>query len=1160
MSELKLTDGVGLAECNECPLNNSSQVLSHLVNKEIVDILVIGQCYSSDTEVLTDVGWKLFKDLNRTERIATLNPQNNVISYHQPIKYLEFNYEGKMYNIRSNYIDLLVTPDHNVLVNRRAFPSQEIKSRTEFVKARDFNFHTHRILRNGVWLGQSELKFTLPSIDIAYAVFGKNKRIDVVNEIDINIDDWLAFFGFWIAEGWTYRRKHKNYSNSFAYYVGVGQNDNKKCDEFEVLLKRLPFKYKKKIDRAGFVRFFIYNKQLYSYLEQFGKCYNKHIPNWIKFLSTDKLKILFDWMMKGDGNVHRGCLFYTTTSKQLADDVQEIALKLGLSAIVRLRKRDSKYIKDNKCYDSSKWRSVYQISIIRKVSPSSFKKAPVLIDYFDKVYCVEVPNHVIYVRRNGRACWCGNSPGLDEVKQGRPFIGRSGNLINPVLNKYSYGVAYINVINCRPLDADTQKDRQPLTAEVKCCRPRFDSDFDYVLVNYHPKIIVVLGAFAKKEMQRLMKTREFKMPIYFTEHPAYILRNEHLKPRYITGLHNNLKSVFGNDESEIVNSFISYTDDVRLQFMEDVNSSIRVGVDIETNSLNMFDPTFVIGTVAVSCDKCTYFFDGRQKDIREYDALIDVLKNERVQKIFADIMFDVVSFEQYDIKVNNYTDLFPLAYIHDNTFQEYSLAAITMRYLPELAGYKAKFQSTVSPDKYLEAPTSELRIYNSMDAYATKTLYNYIYERIEPNSKRIFERITLRMLPMIVMMKVVGMKVDIDLLEQYEKLFQNRFVELSKFFTDKWGITNINSTLQIKKWLFETLKLKPVKFNEITATQRAKGATKGSPSTDKEVLEIYAAEVPETRALYEARRVANVLNYFLASIKNNTDFNDIIHPNLKHYGISSYRLSCSSPNLQGIPRDETKIEFLDKYPLRRLFRARYSDSSILEFDFSQQEVRIVAELARDEKLLDAFAKGKDVHAFVGSIVFDKPINEITKLERQIAKGCVFGAIFGASYKEMSIRLHIPEKQARAYLTKFFALFSSIDSFIKRQHRIVLERGVITTILGRPRRFIMSSDNIEEVKREAGNHVIQAVAVDITFLSLIRIYEKLRTDNMLGTYVIPMNTVHDSILFDVRQSAVEYANTEITAIMSGVPKALGFNVVYPVEVKQGRRWDEKMKGV
>jgi DNA polymerase-1 len=390
----------------------------------------------------------------------------------------------------------------------------------------------------------------------------------------------------------------------------------------------------------------------------------------------------------------------------------------------------------------------------------------------------------------------------------------------------------------------------------------------------------------------------------------------------------------------------------------------------------------------------------------------------------------------------------------------------------------------------------------------------------------------------------------VQLLDEYHKIFSDGYTELARMFQNRHGIENINSPIQVSKWLFKDLKLAPIKYT--------KNKNKKTPSTDKDVIEAYAAKYPDVRKLYEARRLANLLSYFLPSIKEHLDPEDIIHPKLKHYGIQSFRLSCSAPNLHGIPRDKTKIEILDKYPLRRLFVARHPDSFIVEFDYSQQEVRIVAELANDVNLLAAFARGDDPHRFVASLVFHKPQDQITEFERQVAKGCVFGAIFGVSARELAIRLRIKESDAQLYLDEFFRLFPSIKKYIERQHDIMLRNGLIVSILGQPRRFVIHQNNINECKREAANHTIQSPAAGITFLSLINVHDKLIQDGVLSKTVYLCNSIHDSLLTDVRRESLEYAVKEIPAIMSSIPKKLGFKVDFPVEAKIGRRWGENIK--
>ncbi len=753
----------------------------------------------------------------------------------------------------------------------------------------------------------------------------------------------------------------------------------------------------------------------------------------------------------------------------------------------------------------------------------------------------------------------GQSPGKNEVAAGRPFIGESGHLINPILTQYATDVAYINTISCRPLDKEKQIDRMPTSAEVKCCRGRLDKDIEYIINTHKPKLVLVFGAVAKKEIVRLLKSGKYpQINFHYLEHPAHILRNRHMEGKFVTGLHNILKSTFSrSDIDDIIKSFVTYDDSLEEQFLDDVVKSRNLGVDIETNKLNMFDLTFIIGTAAVSCDDRTYFFDGRHRDLRECSVLMNVLKNPKVQKVFADVMFDVVSFRACGIQVFHFSDLFPLAFLYDNTFLEYDLEAITMRYFPELASYKSRFHSLVIDNNYLDVDTKDLMIYNCFDAFVTRKTHNYLYDKLDAKARLAFDKITVRMLPALVSMKIAGMKVDVDLLNKYVTEFEIKYTELAKFLKEKYGLDNINSTPQVSKWLFQELKLKPIKFNKPTQAQKAKGIRRGNPSTDKEVIEALASQVPDVRKLYEARRVANLLNYTLPSIKDGLDGENIVHPRYKHYGIQSFRLSCLSPNLQGISRDKTGLDFLDKYPIRRLFIARYPDSYIVEFDYSQQEVRIVAELSRDQGLMDAFRRGDDIHRFVASILFRKPQKDISEFERQIAKSCVFGAIFGGGAREMSIKLRIKEDDAQAYLDEFFKLFKGVKSYIERQHNIVVNKHVITTILGQPRKFIIHQNNINDCKREGANHTIQAVGGGITFLAISTIFDKFITDNVPADELFLMHTIHDSTMTEARVHQLKYVIETVPAIMSSIPKKLGFTIDFPVEVKVGKRWGEAL---
>ena len=279
-------------------------------------------CYDDGTEVLTRTGWKLFKDVAYEDEFATLNPLTNVVEYHRPSAIVHYSHHKSLLHIKNRATDLLVTLDHNMFGQEGN--SYRAGESWGFVKARDLPAQ-FVAPRSGVWIGEQKETFVLPEES-----FGHYEGRSVISKRIpaklIPMDDWLSFFGFYLAEGWTTQGK---------YAVGVSQVNPKKKVVVESVLSRLPFNFKK-VD-SGWV---CYDKQLWSYLRPLGDALVKYVPGEYKNLCPRQLKILFDHMCYGDGNMQRtGFRIYYTSSKRLADDVQEILLKLGRVGIVKSRLR-----------------------------------------------------------------------------------------------------------------------------------------------------------------------------------------------------------------------------------------------------------------------------------------------------------------------------------------------------------------------------------------------------------------------------------------------------------------------------------------------------------------------------------------------------------------------------------------------------------------------------------------------------------------------------------------------------------------------------------------------------------------------------------------------------------------------------------------------------
>ena len=381
-------------------------------------------CYDEKTEVLTNNGWKKFSEVRKSDKICTLNPKTNEIEFQNPIGTFTYDYEGKMYRLKTNRVDLLVTPNHKLFVAGCDFRRP---ARFCLKTAEELFNKSKRFKKDGVWKGKNPKYFTLPAVKMNWGCqwYSGGSRIKSAKRIPVK--PWLKFFGFWLAEGWTTEDK-----NGHSYNVCLANQNHALLAEMKQILES--FGYNVFWNKNNILT--VKNYQLFHYLKQFGKCYDKFIPPEIKSLSKELLEIFFEYYIKGDGHRYgrtgKG-LSATTSSIRLRDDLQEIALKIGMSAYYKLhRKKGTPFA--SPC---DKYKRVYKqrndtwtIYFIRRnlhgVVPSTVKEynhTESWVNFKGKVFSVAVPNHIIYVRRNGIPVWCGNSDppmnwrlsGLDKI-------------------------------------------------------------------------------------------------------------------------------------------------------------------------------------------------------------------------------------------------------------------------------------------------------------------------------------------------------------------------------------------------------------------------------------------------------------------------------------------------------------------------------------------------------------------------------------------------------------------------------------------------------------------------------------------------------------------------------------------------------------------------
>lgn len=387
-------------------------------SKQIIS--VDADCFDDKTEILTNSGWKLFKDLSKTETVATINSRG-FLEYQKPTRYIKYRWKGDLLSIENEQVNFAVKPKHNLYLK---------KQRKDFAlhKAEDVYGLTYlEFKRDANWKGKRRRLWEIPEVTKEWFAgrpqYKKSKQQHYIKKYPkqkVELKSFLEFLGLYIAEGCV-SKQHSSWYNT----VRIGQNKGRVFDRILFLLDSLGWEYKiypsyQKGCKCYEIR--LYNVQLATHLSDICGVgsRNKKIHKKILSLNRQLLRHLFDGLMAGDG----GGGYYSTASKQLADDFEELLLKIGYAGRRKIKEAKKFMSLNGHEYNGSK---LYIISINRKkLTPKIKKRDWKKIPYNGDVYCVSVPNKTVYIRRGETSIWAGNCIFLDErdrfVEENIPFI------------------------------------------------------------------------------------------------------------------------------------------------------------------------------------------------------------------------------------------------------------------------------------------------------------------------------------------------------------------------------------------------------------------------------------------------------------------------------------------------------------------------------------------------------------------------------------------------------------------------------------------------------------------------------------------------------------------------------------------------------------------
>lgn len=400
----------------------------------------------------------------------------------------------------------------------------------------------------------------------------------------------------------------------------------------------------------------------------------------------------------------------------------------------------------------------------------------------------------------------------------------------------------------------------------------------------------------------------------------------------------------------------------------------------------------------------------------------------------------------------------------------------------------------------------------------------------------LFDEIEMQLVYTLFEMQQEGVRVDAKSLKAYGDELQVRVEQLEQeIYADAGEIFNINSPKQLGIVLFENMKLPGAK------------KTKSGYSTAVDVLDKLALDYPIVSKILEYRQVAKLKSTYADGLANFIQEDGRIHGNFHQTITATGRISSTDPNLQNIPI-RTELGRM----LRKIFIAK-EGYVLIDADYSQIELRVLAALSEDETLIHAFANDMDIHRLTASQVFHVPFEEVSDLQRRNAKAVNFGIVYGISAFGLSEDLKISVREAGDYIDQYFATYPKIKVFLDAAVNGAKEHGYVTTLFGRRRPVPeLSSSNFMQRsfgERVAMNSPIQGTAADIIKIAMIRVNERLREENFRSRLILQ---VHDELLVEAAEDEVEAVKQVVFEEMT---QAVQMKVSMEVELNCGSSWFE-----
>ena len=792
-----------------------------------------------------------------------------------------------------------------------------------------------------------------------------------------------------------------------------------------------------------------------------------------------------------------------------------------------------------------------------------------------------------------------DAPDMNEAAMNKPFSSKSNAIIVNIMKKYGLNLKdfYLTyAVKCNSPNSSTTDKASRRCREILYKELETLPNLEYIITFGSVSCNVVThkrGSLKKNlNLPKDIMIKDRKVRVIPTVHPNHIYHDPETV-NHISQAFNVFTSLaYDMQCSAEFPEIIQIKDETTFKdAIEDIRNALAVGFDVETTSnaedrgLRIFDPSFRILTVGFAIKDRAYWINVSHPDDNKYPQWAKHLLELCKHKIVAhNRTFDVLSsiryFNIHDFKGD---DTLVKAYLLDENGKK-GLKHLASMYLGwhdydnEVQEEVQKTRKTSKPN-YEDVPLKTLGIYNALDAAATLYLNDVLEKKLDKQSKTLY-KFLMRVQNMYIECSLNGMPVDMEYIAKLKKELKKKADTLYREITEhpeiqkaKKVIKGIQEKFIDVDMLMSTGKIRYIKdvgevdvsdveinlnsrhhlmaiLAVLDAIPEEQTAT-GGISTSKSALESLNITNEEHKELFhkvlEYRKVVKLESTFIKGLLKQVYPDNKVHSIFSITNTVTGRTTSSSPNVQQIPRDKE---------IKNIFYAP-EGYKIVQYDFAQAEIRVMASFANDEKLLQAITSGADIHIAVASLMFDIPIEKLSKEspERQIAKSCSFGILYGTGPTNLAKMIGSTREEAQEKINMFMERFPKVREWIRKTHTMLANYGYVTTPFGRKRRlpgiWSMDEATVASAKRQAQNAPIQATASDLNLWLLTYIHK-----HMDKTKSSILCSVHDSGVFMVHDS---YLN-EFIALLKKGEKKMNENFTFLrcpiiIDIQVGQRWGQ-----